>query len=84
MFKELLPRRLLKISCLITRQVQSTPNNSNLQGKSKKVRVSWGSSYREYEENNRKGGNGMGKNASNIHTSKLDKYTGLENVFKPD
>ena len=28
--------------------IQSTPDNSNLQGKSKK-----GSSYREFEENNR-------------------------------
>ena len=26
----------------------------------------------------------MGKNASNMHTSKLDKYTMLDNVFKPD
>ena len=40
--------------------VQSTPDNSNLQGKSKKVRVSGSLSSREYEANNRKGGNGMG------------------------
>ena len=40
-------------------QLQSTPDNSNLQGKSKKVRVSGSSSYREYEANNRKGGNGV-------------------------
>ena len=33
--------------------VQSTPNNSNLQGKSKKVRVMGRSSYRELEENSR-------------------------------
>ena len=31
-------------------QIQSTPNNSNLQGKSKKVRVIGSSSYQELEE----------------------------------
>ena len=34
--------------------VQSTPDNSNLQGKSKNVRVIGSSSYREFEANNRK------------------------------
>ena len=34
-------------------QIQSTPDNSNLQGKSKKVRVIGGSSYRKLEENSR-------------------------------
>ena len=34
-------------------QLQSTPDNSNLQGKSKKVRVIGSSSYRELEENSR-------------------------------
>ena len=33
--------------------LQSTPDKSNLLGKSKKVRVSGSSSYREFEENNR-------------------------------
>ena len=33
------------------KKIQSTPDNSNLQGKSKK-----GSSYREFEENNREYG----------------------------
>ena len=33
--------------------VQLTPDNSNLQGKSKKVRVIGSSSYREFEENSR-------------------------------
>ena len=33
--------------------LQSTPDNSNLQGKSKKVRVIGSSSYRELEENSR-------------------------------
>ena len=37
-----------------TNHVQSTPDNSNLQGKSKKVRVIGSSSYRELEENSRK------------------------------
>ena len=35
-------------------KIQSTPDNSNLQGKSRKVRVIGSSSYREFEENNRK------------------------------
>ena len=34
--------------------LQSTPDNSNLPGKSKKVRVSGSSCYWEFEENNRK------------------------------
>ena len=34
--------------------VQSTLDNSNLQGKSKNVRVIGSSSYREFEANNRK------------------------------
>ena len=34
--------------------LQSTPDNSNLQGKSKKVRVIGSLSYRELEENSRK------------------------------
>ena len=33
--------------------IQSTPDNSNLQGKSKKVRVIGSSSYRELEKNSR-------------------------------
>ena len=36
--------------------VQSTPDNSNLQGKSKKVRVIGSSSYRELKENSQKEG----------------------------
>ena len=36
--------------------VQSTPDNSNLQGKSKKVRVIGSLSYREFEENGREYG----------------------------
>ena len=35
-------------------KIKSTPDNSNLQGKSRKVRVIGSSSYREFEENNRK------------------------------
>ena len=38
---------------LMTNYIQSTPDNSNLQGKSKKVRVIGSSSYRELEENRR-------------------------------
>ena len=39
-------------SCIhISIYIQSTPDNSNLQGKSKKVRVIGSSSYRELEEN---------------------------------
>ena len=34
--------------------LQSTPDNLNLQGKTKKVRVGESSSYREFEANNRK------------------------------
>ena len=34
--------------------LQSTPDNLNLQGKTKKVRVGGSSSYREFEANNRK------------------------------
>ena len=37
-------------------RVQSTPDNSNLQGKSKKARVIGSSSYREFEENSREYG----------------------------
>ena len=37
-------------------KVQSTPDNSNLQGKSKKVRVIGSSSYRKLEENSREEG----------------------------
>ena len=37
------------VSCTVI--IQSTPDNSNLQGKSKKVRVIGSSSYRELEEN---------------------------------
>ena len=36
---------------VITASIQSTPDNSNLQGKSKKVRVIGSLSYREFEEN---------------------------------
>ena len=36
--------------------IQSTPDNSNLQWKSKKVRVIGSSSYREFEENSREYG----------------------------
>jgi len=38
--------------------LQSTPNNSNLQGKLKKVRVIGSASYRELRSNDRK----LGKN----------------------
>ena len=34
--------------------LQSTPDNLNIQGRSKKVRVGEISSYREFEANNRK------------------------------
>ena len=37
--------------------LQSTPDNSNLQGKSKEVRDIGSLSYREFEANNRKWGN---------------------------
>ena len=37
----------------LTGCVQSTPDNSNLQGNLKKVRVIGSSSYREFEENSR-------------------------------
>ena len=36
--------------------LQSTPDNSNLQGKWKKVRVIGSLSYREFEENSREKG----------------------------
>ena len=36
--------------------LQSTPDNSNLQGKWKKVRVIGSSSFREFEENSREKG----------------------------
>ena len=35
------------------KELQSTPDNSNLQGKSKKVRLNGSSSYREFQENSR-------------------------------
>ena len=38
------------------RGLQSTPDNSNLQGKWKNVRVIGSSSYREFEENSREKG----------------------------
>ena len=38
------------------RGLQSTPDNSNLQGKWKKVRVIGSLSYREFEENSREKG----------------------------
>ena len=64
-------------------KVQSTPDNLNLSGKLKKVRVSGSLSYREYEANNPKGGNGVG-NECKKH-AKLDKYTVLDTaVFKLD
>ena len=44
----------------MTSQLYSRLDNSNLQGKSKNVRVGGSLSYREYEVNNRTGGNGMG------------------------
>ena len=37
-------------------KLQSTPDNSNLQGKWKKVRVIGSSSYREFKENSREKG----------------------------
>ena len=44
-----------KIDCNIgIKNKQSTPDKSNLQGKSKKVRVIGSSSYWEFEANNRK------------------------------
>ena len=39
--------------CIKIQQLQSTPDNSNLRGKSKKVRVIGSSSYRNSEENSR-------------------------------
>ena len=45
-------------------QVQSTPDNSNLQGKWKKVRVIGSSSFREFEENSRD----KGKKQSLLHS----------------
>ena len=47
---------VLVLSCFFVStvfQLQSTPDNSNLQGKSKKVGVIGSSSYRELEENSR-------------------------------
>ena len=43
-----------QLTILSERKVQSTPDNSNLQKKSKKVRVIGSSSYRELEQNSRK------------------------------
>ena len=65
--------------------IQSTPDNSNLQGKPKIVRDSGNSSYREFEVNNRNYKEmGWGMNSSNKHTSKFDKYSVLDTVFKLD
>ena len=45
------------LNCCFQLIIQSTPDNSNLQGKSKKVRIIWCSSDWEFEANNRKYGN---------------------------
>ena len=63
-------------------QLQSIPDNSNLQGKLKKlagVRV-----IGSTKQITRKEEMGWGMNASNMNTSKLDKYTVLDIVFKLD
>ena len=53
-FKKLPSVHCVKIKVIaFTLPIQPTPDNSNLQGKSKKVRVIEGSSYRELEENSR-------------------------------
>ena len=44
---------IIIIIILLLLILQSTPDNSNLQGKSKKVRVIGSSSYRGFKENNR-------------------------------
>ena len=50
-----------------------TVDNSNLPGKSRKVRVSGSSSYREFEANNPQNKEmGWGMNATNMNTLKLD------------
>ena len=59
-------------------KVQLTPDNLNLSGKLKKVRVSGSLSYQEYEVKNGKEEMGWGMNTSNMHTAKLDKYTVLD------
>ena len=59
-------------------QLQSIPDNSNLQGKSKKL-----AGVRVIGSTKQITGNG-GMNASNMNTSKLDKYTVLDIVFKLD
>ena len=47
--------------------MQSTPDNSNLEGKSRKVRVIGSSSNQELEANNRLQGNEMTKESCSIH-----------------
>ena len=44
---------ILWVYCGYTMGIQSTPDNSNLSGKSKKVQVIGSSSYQELEENSR-------------------------------
>ena len=51
--KEQAPPKIVQQARNYTVIIQSTPDNSNLQGKSKKVRVIGSSSYRELEENGR-------------------------------
>ena len=58
-----------------TLQIQSTPDNSNLQGKSKKVRVIGSSSYRELEENSRE----KGKKQFLLHSEHFN-HTNCRNV----
>ena len=65
-----------KIRSLGAPDIQSAPDNSNLPGKSKKVRVI-GSS----KQTTRSKENGWGINASNMHTLKLDKYIVMDTVF---
>ena len=65
-------------------EIQTTPDNSNLPGRSKKVRVSGSSRNRELTEQTT--GNmemGWAMNYESA-TSKLDKYTVLDAVFKLD
>ena len=53
-FNQLQSKKVSLVWLAFYKFIQSTPDNSNLQGKSKKVRVIGSSSYRELEENSRK------------------------------
>ena len=65
-------------------QLQSTPDNSNLQGKSKKFELAGVRVIGSTKQITGKEEMGWGMNASNVNTSKLDKYTVLDTVFNLD